>query len=1138
MERVIPSVSISLDTSFVTRGPSEIAFAQLLDDHSSALDILNQKFIDFIGINADEPALSQTLVEAQQPLAPEPDSTTLIAIAKHLEHFLAALFKLTAKSPEQDERISALLKLKWKFVKRKGTLLHPASELSGFDNEQALQTLRAAIAQAGLPFQTNINGSITDECFGAGVLHWQSTNNQVALNVAAKFAAWAAQTDAGRAQYAASVLFSLPEEHSTEKWLAKFDLKNQAGRKVFQIKPVYATPRIGFDLTEKMVSGAQADLQSRDQADYCLKCHKTNTDSCSHGIDKTHQGCPLHEKISEFLSLQSEGFSIAALAMIVRDNPMLAATGHRICNDCSLACVFQHQTPVDIPMAETQVLRHVLAMPWGFEIYALLTRWNPLNTRLPQPNSPSLHTVLVAGMGPAGFTLAHHLLQHGHSVIGIDGLKMQRLPDGLAAKLQHREPILNIGEWFEPLGNRPAYGFGGVAEYGITSRWEKNYLTIIRLLLERRQKFAMYGDIRLGGSLTIAQAFESGFSHVACALGAGAPKLAINGKNALPNGVKSASDFLMALHSAGARKTNATTNLQIRMPIVVIGGGLTGVDAATEALAYYPLQVKRYATLFNDLRLDDKTRFENAMAPQDQEVHHEFLAHAATFASFECLWEAPRDLAKKQFLDELGGATLIYRKALTQSPAFQLNRDELEKALQEGIRVEEGIRPVDYIVDEYGSVTHLKVAKVASTTDEFKLAAKCILFAVGTLPNDMIRREEPNIFVDGLSPKNSFDKNSFEMARMPDGRWVSMVGDLHPDYAGSVVKAMASAKAAAPMIDASLRTIFLPQNIAQKSRFDDLKNEFINDFSATVSRVVHHSPGIAEIYLHAPAAAQQFKPGQFYRLQSLFDDSIEPLAMTGASVNAATGELSVVVLGLGTSSVRSTHWPVGKQVSLMGPTGSPTDIPANKKVLLIGGGLGNAVLFSIGKAMRNNGCHVTYFAGYRKASDVFTPERIEAAADMVVWCCDEPFTKIDKRQQDKTFIGNVVQAIAAHVDLLTDIDHLLVIGSDRMMAAVAGARQNRLASSLGKVPLAIASINSPMQCMMKAICGQCLQEQTDPETGETSYVFSCLQQDQKIDNVNFNTLAQRLSQNRLTEQLSFAIEMRRHHDHHTNALSD
>ena len=62
---------------------------------------------------------------------------------------------------------------------------------------------------------------------------------------------------------------------------------------------------------------------------------------------------------------------------------MCPGTGHRICNDCMKSCIYQKQEPVNIPQIETGVLTDVLALPWGVEIYGLLTRWNPLNVRRP-----------------------------------------------------------------------------------------------------------------------------------------------------------------------------------------------------------------------------------------------------------------------------------------------------------------------------------------------------------------------------------------------------------------------------------------------------------------------------------------------------------------------------------------------------------------------------------------------------------------------------------------------------------------------------------------------------------------------------------------------------------------------------------
>src|SRR5438477_10838117 len=101
--------------------------------------------------------------------------------------------------------------------------------------------------------------------------------------------------------------------------------------------------------------------------------------------------------------LKAGGVPLGALATIVVDNPIVAATGHRICNDCMKSCIYQKTEPVDIPQSETRALKDVLALPWGFELYALLTRWNPLNVRRPLPIAPTGKRALVVGMGPAGF---------------------------------------------------------------------------------------------------------------------------------------------------------------------------------------------------------------------------------------------------------------------------------------------------------------------------------------------------------------------------------------------------------------------------------------------------------------------------------------------------------------------------------------------------------------------------------------------------------------------------------------------------------------------------------------------------------------------------------------------------------------
>jgi hypothetical protein len=255
---------------------------------------------------------------------------------------------------------------------------------------------------------------------------------------------------------------------------------------------------------------------------------------------------------------------------------------------------------------------------------------------------------------------------------------------------------------------------------------------------------------------------------------------------------------------------------------------------------------------------------------------------------------------------------------------------------------------------------------------------------------------------------------------------------------------------------------------------------------------------------------------------------MEGLALTGASVNREKGLLSTIVLEMGGSSDLCMLMKPGEPVILMGPTGTPTETPSKETVLLIGGGLGNAVLFSIGQQLRASGSRTIYFAGYKKIIDRYKVEEIEKAADVVVWCCDEAPGFTPGRVQDKAFVGNIVEAIAAYGrgDLdepdipLHAVDRLVVIGSDAMMGAVARARHTVLAPYLKPDHKAIGSINSPMQCMMKEICAQCLQLHKNPQTGEETVVFSCFNQDQPLDQVDWNTLRTRLSQNGVQEKLT------------------
>ncbi|HKY02478.1 MAG TPA: hypothetical protein VJM53_07995, partial [Burkholderiales bacterium] len=543
-------------------------------------------FVDFLGAAA--PAVKERLIAARAAEAPLPqkeESTLLLDIAPHLERFISQLFGiadevlgLTAKHDE----LSPLYTVKRQFVQRRAATKIKAPEAAAFDGD----ALEAQLCEF-------LGGSFDELHFATKVEAWlqDEAANAAALDIAVRYAAWAVHSEAGRHRHHAGVLFKQPAKtdplHLVNHMVREVDAEGVAR---FRIEHDHIRRREGFALTDQ-----GTDLKGAlDQTNYCIWCHNQGKDSCSKGLKEktdpaapqkitfkksvfgvTLAGCPLEEKISEFHTAKTQGLPLAALAIITIDNPMVAATGHRICNDCMKACIYQKQDPVNIPQAETRTLKDVLTLPWGFEIYSLLTRWNPLNIRRPYPAAATGYKVLVAGMGPAGYGLAHNLLNDGHTVVGIDGLKIEPLDSALSGVALDGsrtpfEPIHDVNSLYEPLDQRVSAGFGGVAEYGITVRWDKNFLKVIRLIIERREQFAMFGGVRFGGTLTLDDAYAMGFDHVALAMGAGKPTT-LDIPNGLARGVRTASDFLMALQLTGAAKHDSIANMQLRLPVVVIG---------------------------------------------------------------------------------------------------------------------------------------------------------------------------------------------------------------------------------------------------------------------------------------------------------------------------------------------------------------------------------------------------------------------------------------------------------------------------------------------------------------------------------------------------------------------------------------
>ena len=1135
--------------------------------HSDGLNRLDQTFLAFL--KQKNPDLHAKLLVYRTPnnsLTQLETSELLITCGTILETFIAELFGIeeaVAISQATTTALNPLSTFKKYFVLRRAkkevTRAQTFPDFAVLDDWLADELKKAplqandrelAIALLGTHYLTNPDA------------------NQAAIEKLVQWCTQAIAAPAGRAAVAGWTSFRIPERIDPMNLVRT--ATDACGRTEAPAGDL--RQRDGFKLTDPRMDARAV----QDEINYCIYCHDHDGDFCSKGfpvkkgdpaqglkknaLDITMTGCPLEEKISEMHFLKKDGFTLASLAMVMVDNPMCPATGHRICNDCMKACIYQKQEPVNIPQIETRVLTDVLDLPWGVEIYDLLTRWNPLRKEQWVMKPYNGLKVMIAGMGPAGFTLAHHLLLEGFAVVGFDGLKIEPLPQQLI-----NEPIYRFADLKESLDERIMAGFGGVAEYGITVRWDKNFLKLIYLSLLRRPHFQVFGSVRFGGTLTIEDAWSMGFDHFVVAVGAGLPK-ALSIPGSMATGMRQANDFLMALQLGNAAKASSLTNLQVRLPAVVIGGGLTGVDTATEIQAYYISQVEkileRYETLASAYGVDI---IHQQLDPSSRQILDEYLQHGRAV-------RAERERAKAARMQpdfikltrQWGGVTIAYRRSMQESPAYINNHEELQKALQEGIFYLEGMEPAAVELDEYGHTAALVCKKRernaekewVTTNEEVSLPALSILVATGTQPNTAYEFEHRGTFnrlnlqyqhyednngtllsAPGLEHCKEPQFGPFTSYQKHDYR-VSLIGDTHPVFHGNVVKAIASGMRTYPKILALLKDKL--QQRGDENEYQVFAKHMDTLFRAHVTHITRKAPNVVELTIKAPLAAKHFKPGEFYRLQNFETFAphvgntllqMEPLALVAAECDKNNGTLNFIVMENTPTARLCATLKAGDPVSLMGPTGVRAKIPeAQETVLIIGNHISFAFLRSYGPELRAAGNHVIYLGHFNQKNDVYCQDELEAAADTIIWSSKNGELITPRRPQDHSITSDDPVSALIHYAKnnkhhemvpLANVDRAYVVGDVAILRHFQAASKSILKEYLLKEPKIYGSVYGNMQCMLKGVCAQCLQWQIDPETGQrTKAVFACSWQDQPLEIIDIDHIDARQFQNRLQERIS------------------
>jgi hypothetical protein len=404
---------VSVDSSRTLKLAFSFEFKDLYD--TTALARLDARFLEYL-----DPVMREKLTGYRanpEALPAKEQSQLIIDVAPHLEDFIGELFGIThnlnvLRAHHSD--LAPLYSVKRRFVQRKAITTIKAEQAAEFD---------PAALEARL---TDFFGEpVTEMAFANHVNEWleAEAEHPAALQVAAQYAAWATLTPQGKKKHQAGDLFKTPHKLDMQHLVPVEEIKVAGDAKAAQLPAHEWRHREGFHLTDRGMDLTHA----LDHAFYCIKCHNQGKDSCSTGLkEKTGEykksafgvtlaGCPLDEKISEMNVVKGQGNPIGALAVVTIDNPMAAGTGHRICNDCMKSCTPSEAGPVDIPQVETRALKDVLDLPWGFEIYSLLTRWIPEFQSSGTEGTLRLQGV-SGGTRSRQFTVAHHLMNDGHTV--------------------------------------------------------------------------------------------------------------------------------------------------------------------------------------------------------------------------------------------------------------------------------------------------------------------------------------------------------------------------------------------------------------------------------------------------------------------------------------------------------------------------------------------------------------------------------------------------------------------------------------------------------------------------------------------------------------------------------------------------
>ena len=186
------------------------------------------------------------------------------------------------------------------------------------------------------------------------------------------------------------------------------------------------------------------------------------------------------------------------------------------------------------------------------------------------------------------------------------------------------------------------------------------------------------------------------------------------------------------------------------------------------------------------------------------------------------------------------------------------------------------------------------------------------------------------------------------------------------------------------------------------------------------------SENVKEYVIDAPKVAKKAQPGQFIILR--VSEEGERVPFTICDFDREAGTVTILVQTVGATTMKLAAMKEGDCLQdFAGPLGNPTDLSAYKNILLVGGGVGSAVIFPQAKELKRKGQACDVIVGARNRSlIIYEKEFAENSRNLYVMTDDGSYG-------EKGFVTTKLQQL---IDAGTQYDAVFAVGPLVMMKAV------------------------------------------------------------------------------------------------------